>query len=392
VNFGIGRGKVTRDEFLVFGAPVIAEDEIAEVVATLRSGWIGTGPRTQEFERRFADVVGARHAVALNSCTAGLHLSLKVLGVGPGDEVITTPLTWCATANVVVHLGARPVFVDVDRATGNLLPERVEAAVTPRTKAIVPVHFAGRACDMDRIMETASRHGLKVVEDAAHAIEATWKGRKVGSIGDCTAFSFYANKNITTGEGGMVTTDDPELARRIRVLSLHGVSADAWRRFRADGPAHVEVVEPGFKYNMTDLQAALGLRQLEKLWRHHRRRETLWGFYNEALAGLPLQLPPPVEPDCRHACHLYTVLLDTDRARIDRDALRAALKARKIGTGLHYVALHLQPFYRDAFGLRRGMFPNAEYISDRTLSLPLSPGVTDQDAQDVVDALRAILA
>lgn len=381
-----------RKDFLVFGAPVIGEEEIAEVIATLRSGWIGTGPRVQEFERRFAAVVGAKYAVALNSCTAGLHLSLKVLGVGPGDEVITTPLTWCATANVVVHVGARPVFVDVDRATGNILPDQVEAAITPRTKAIMPVHFAGRACDMDAIMDIARRHGLKVVEDAAHAIEATWKGRKVGSIGHCTAFSFYANKNITTAEGGMVTTDDETLAERMRILSLHGVSADAWRRFRPDGPAHVEVIEPGFKYNMTDIQAALGLRQLDKLHEHHERRERLWRLYDEALAGLPLRLPAPPEPDCCHARHLYTVLVDASRARLDRDSLREALRARNIGTGVHYVALHLHRYYRESLGLRRGMFPNAEYISDHTLSLPLTAGMTERDAQDVVNALREALA
>jgi len=381
-----------RKDFLVFGAPVIGEEEIAEVIATLRSGWIGTGPRVQEFERRFAAVVGAKYAVALNSCTAGLHLSLKVLGVGPGDEVITTPLTWCATANVVVHVGARPVFVDVDRATGNILPDQVEAAITPRTKAIMPVHFAGRACDMDAIMDIARRHGLKVVEDAAHAIEATWKGRKVGSIGHCTAFSFYANKNITTAEGGMVTTDDETLAERMRILSLHGVSADAWRRFRPDGPAHVEVIEPGFKYNMTDIQAALGLRQLDKLHEHHERRERLWRFYDEALAGLPLRLPAPPEPDCCHARHMYTVLVDASRARLDRDSLREALRARNIGTGVHYVALHLHRYYRESLGLRRGMFPNAEYISDHTLSLPLTAGMTERDAQDVVNALREALA
>lgn len=383
---------MTRKEFLVFGAPLISEDEIEEVVATLRSGWIGTGPRVKAFEERFAAYVGARHAIALNSCTAGLHLSLRVLGIGVGDEVITSPLTWCATANVAVHVGAKPVFVDVDRRTGNVEPDRVEAAVTDRTRAIVPVHYAGRACDMDAIMAIARQHNLHVIEDAAHAIETTWKGKKIGSLGGLTTFSFYANKNITTAEGGMTTTNDTELAERMRMLSLHGVSSDAWKRFRADGPAHVHVVEPGYKYNMTDIQAALGLRQLEKVTRYHQHREKLWNYYNQALAELPLTLPAQPEPDCTHAYHLYTPLLDTDRAGMNRDELRQALKDRNIGTGLHYIALHLHPYYQRLLGHERGQFPNAEYISDRTFSLPLSPKVSDADARDVVEALRGILS
>jgi dTDP-4-amino-4,6-dideoxygalactose transaminase len=382
---------VARKDFLVFGAPKISEDEIAEVVAALRSGWIGTGPRAQEFERRFAEYVGAKHAVALNSCTAGLHLALKAAGIGSGDEVVTTPMTWCATANVIVHVGARPVFADVDRRTGNLLPDAARAAVTPRTRALLPVHFAGRACDMDALGALARERRLTVLCDAAHAIETTWLGRKSGTLGGISAYSFYANKNITTAEGGMAVTDDPALAERLRILSLHGVSADAWKRFRADGPAHVQVVEPGFKYNMADVQAALGLRQLDKIDAWHRRREELWAFYDRELAGLPLLTPPPPEPGCRHARHLYTVLVDDTRTKVTRDALREALKARKIGTGLHYVALHLQPYYVRAFGYRRGDFPNAEFISDQTLSLPLTPAMTDADAQDVARALKEAL-
>ena len=382
---------MARDNFLVFGAPLISEDEIEAVVATLRSGWIGTGPRVKEFEERFAAYVGAEHAVALNSCTAGLHLGLHVLGVGPGDEVITTPLTWCATANVILHCGAVPVFVDVDRATGNIAPDAIEAAITEKTRAILPVHLGGRACDMDAITALARRHGVAVVEDAAHAVEATWKGRKIGGISDCTSFSFYANKNPTTAEGGMATTNDAARAERMRILSLHGVSADAWRRFRADGPARVEVIEPGYKYNMTDIQAALGLGQLAKIETHLRRRESLWRFYDEALAGLPLIRPAPVAAGCRHARHLYTVMVDTERAPLDRDQVRAVLKDRNIGTGLHYTALHLHAFYRRHPAVRGRRFPNAEFISERTLSLPLSPRVTDDDARDVVDALKSIL-
>lgn len=382
---------MARKDFLIFGAPLIAEDEIRAVVETLKSGWIGTGPRVKEFERRFADYVSAERAVAMNSCTAGMHLALHVLDIGPGDEVITTPLTWCATANVIVHRGATPVFVDVDRETGNILPDRIEAAVTDNTRAIIPVHYAGRACDMDAIMSIAARHNLRVIEDAAHAIEATWKGRKIGTIGDVTCFSFYPNKNITTGEGGMASTNDPAIADRIHMLSLHGVSADAWKRFRSDGPAHVEVIEAGYKYNMTDIQAALGLGQLAKIEEHHARREELWRFYDESLADLPLTLPAPAGEGCRHARHLYTVLVDPTRAGMDRDAVRHKLRELNIGTGLHYIALNLHTFYRQRFGTHEGQFPNAEFISDRTLSLPLSARVTDEDARDVVEALRTVL-
>ena len=380
-----------REDFLVFGAPVISKDEIAEVVATLRSGWIGSGPRVKQFERRIEEYVGVRHAVAVNSCTSALHLALHVLDIGPGDEVITTPYTWCSTSNVIVHRGARPVFVDVDRATGNMDPARIEPAVTKRTRAILPVHLGGRACDMDAIMEIAQRRGLKVIEDAAHALEATWKGRRAGSIGDCGAFSFYVTKNVTTAEGGMVVTADAALAERLRILSLSGTLADAWKRFQADGPSHVQVVEAGYKYNMTDIQAALGLKQLEKVERNLESRERLWRFYDEALAGLPLIRPAPTVSGCRHARHLYSLLVDTERTPLTRDALREELKKRRIGTGLHYIALHLQPFYQQQYGYRAGQFPNAEYLSERTFSVPLSPRVTEADARDVVDALRDAL-
>jgi dTDP-4-amino-4,6-dideoxygalactose transaminase len=380
-----------REDFLVFGAPLISEDEIAEVVATLRSGWIGTGPRVKQFEQRFEEYVGVRHAVAVSSCTAALHLALHVLDIGPGDEVITTPYTWCATSNVIVHRGARPVFVDVDRATGNMDPARIEAAITERTRAILPVHLGGRACDMDAIMEIAHRRGLKVIEDAAHALEATWKGRRAGSIGNCGAFSFYVTKNVTTAEGGMAVTVDAAMADRLRILSLNGTVADAWKRFQADGPSHVQVVEAGYKYNMTDIQAALGLKQLEKVERNLESRERLWRFYDEALADLPLIRPAPVEAGCRHARHLYSLLVDTERTTLTRDALREELKKQRIGTGVHYIALHLHPFYQQQYGYRAGQFPNAEYLSERTFSVPLSPRVTEADARDVVQALRDIL-
>jgi dTDP-4-amino-4,6-dideoxygalactose transaminase len=382
---------LARKEFLVFGAPLIAEDEIQAVVDTLRSGWIGTGPRVKEFERRFAAYVGAQHAVALNSCTSGLRLALHGLDIGPGDEVITTPMTFCATANVIVRAGATPVFVDVERRTGNIDIDRVAAAVTEKTRAILPVHYAGRPVPVDPLLDLARRHDLRVIHDAAHGVETKWKGQSLGAFPDVACFSFYANKNLTTAEGGMAVTNDAELAERMHILSLHGVSADAWRRFAADGPAHVEVLEPGFKFNMTDIQAALGLGQLAKLDDYLKKREALWAYYDEALADLPLVFPAPVEPGCRHARHLYQVLVDTDRASVDRDTLRARLKEMNIGTGCHYLAVHLHRYYGATFGYKRGDFPNAEFISDRTCSLPLSPRVTPEDARDVVEALHTIL-
>jgi dTDP-4-amino-4,6-dideoxygalactose transaminase len=324
-----------RDNFLVFGSPAIEEPEIAEVVSTIRSGWIGTGPRVARFEEMFREYVGARHAVALNSCTAALHLSMVVAGVGPGDEVITTPMTFCATANSVIHTGARPVFVDVERDTFNIDPERIEAAITPRTRAIVPVHFAGRPCRMDRIESIAKRHGLLLIEDAAHAIEASYRNRKIGTIGDLTCFSFYVTKNVVTAEGGMVTTDSDELAAKIKMYGLHGMSKDAWKRFSDEGYKHYQVVFPGFKYNMTDLQAALGLHQLGRIAQNAKRREEIWRRYDEAFAGLPITRPAPVAPDTTHARHLYTILIRTEEIGTTRDQVLNELIRRNIGTGVH---------------------------------------------------------
>ncbi len=379
-----------RKGFLVFGSPLIEEAEIAEVVATLRSGWIGTGPRVQRFEEMFRRYIGAHHAVALNSCTAALHLSMLVSGVGSGDEVITTPMTFCASANAILHTGARPVFVDVERATGNIDPEQIEAAITPRTKAILPVHYAGRPCRMDRIETIARRRGLQLIEDAAHAIEAEFHGRKIGTIGHLTCFSFYVTKNVITAEGGMVTSDHTALCEKIRMYALHGMSVDAWKRFADDGYRHYEVVLPGFKYNMTDLQAALGIHQLGRVAQGAARRREIWARYDEAFEGLPLLRPAASEPNTTHARHLYTVLLNTEGIRKTRDQVLNELIGLNIGTGVHYRPLHLHRYYREAFGYRRGCFPNAEYIGDRTLSLPLSAKLTDADVSDVIAAVRAV--
>lgn len=380
-----------RNDFLIFGSPAIDDAEIDEVVATLRSGWIGTGPRVARFENMFREYIGATHAIAVNSCTAALHLSMIVSGLGRGDEVITTPMTFCATANAIIHTGARAVFVDVEADTGNIDPDLIEAAITPRTKAIVPVHYAGRPCRMDKIEGICRRHGLRLIEDAAHAIESTYRGRKIGTIGDLTCFSFYVTKNVITAEGGMVTTNDDDFAAKIKMYALHGMSKDAWKRFSDEGYRHYEVVFPGFKYNMTDIQAALGLHQLGRIARNAERRKAIWACYDEAFSGLPVVRPAPVEADAVHARHLYTLLVKTEIIGKTRDEVVNELIRFNIGTGVHYTALHLHPYYQETFGHKRGDFPNAEYIGERTLSLPLSPKLSDSDVEDVIAAVRRVV-
>ncbi len=384
-----------RSEFLVFGKPRIEEEDIAEVVATLRSGWIGMGPRTIQFEHDFAAYTGAKHAIAVNSCTAALHLGLIAAGVGPGDEVITTPLTFAATANVIEHVGARPVFADIDRRTQNLAPARVAEKITPRTKMIVPVHMLGRAADMDPLLALAATHNLKIMEDAAHAVETVYRGRHAGTLGHFAAFSFYANKNVTTGEGGMLTTDDDDAAEHIRRLRLHGISKDAWKRYSSEGFTPYELVEPGYKYNMLDLTAALGLGQLRRVEENWRIRERLVTLYNEGLSEVPgLTLPAmePLDPGDRHSWHLYTIGLDLEGLTLGREAFIDALQARNIGSGIHYTALHMQGYYREHYGYKRGDLPNAEWVSDRTVSLPLSPAMTEADVEDVIEAVTDIIA
>lgn len=382
-----------RESFLTFGAPQITEEDIAEVVDTLRSGWIGTGPKVLRFEAAFADLLGAAQAVAVSSCTAALGLALEIGGVGPGDEVITTPITFPATANVIVHRGARPVFADVERATGNIAIEEIARRITPRTKAIIPVHLAGRPCDMAAIMALARAHDLLVIEDAAHAIEARYRGAQVGRIGHFGAFSFYPTKSVTTGEGGMLTTADEGWAQEARVLRQHGIDADAWRRYSAPGHTLYETVQPGYKQNMTDLQAALGLHQLERLGENLARRTAIWRKYDEAFRGLAaLALPPPVEEvGSVHARHLYTVMVQPEAAGLTRDEMIVRLTAAGIGTGVHYTALHLHKYYRETYGYRPDDLPEALWVSERTLSLPLSNRMTLQDADDVIGAVRRVL-
>ena len=382
---------MTRKDFLVFGKPKIEQPEIDSVVESISNGWLGTGPKVQQFENDFKKYTGMQYSMALNSCTAGLHLAMVVLGLQPGDEVITTAMTFCATANTVIHAHGRPVFVDIDAKTLNIDPDKIEAAITPRTKAIIPVHFAGRPCDMDKIMAIAKKHNLRVVEDCAHAIETEYHGQKAGTFGDMGCFSFYVTKNIVTGEGGMVTTNNETFADKIKMYGLHGMSRDAWKRFSDAGFKHYEVIFPGFKYNMMDIQAAIGIEQLKRIETYYLRRQEIWAEYTKRLAHLPLILPAPFEPDTRHALHLYTVLLDTDKTQLTRDQLLNALIKEKIGTGVHYTALHLHPYYQQTYGYKRGDFPQAEFVSDRTLSLPISANLSDEDVNDVITALKKIL-
>ena len=385
---------MTQRPFLPFALPEIGDEEIAEVVDTLKSGWVTTGPKARRFEQDFAAFLGepGLEAIAVNSATAGLHLALEALGIGPGDEVITTTHTFTATAEVVRYLGADVVLVDIDPATLNIDPARVEAAITPRTKAIVPVHYAGLAVDMDAIGAIARRHGLKVVEDAAHALPTTHGGRLVGTLAsDATVFSFYANKTITTGEGGMVVTRDAALAQRVKVMRLHGISRDAFDRFTAKTPSwYYEIVAPGFKYNLTDIAAALGLHQLRRARDFQQRRAAIARRYDAAFADLPLRLPPrPAEGEL-HAWHLYVVRLD-DAAPLARDRFIERLFELGIGVSVHYIPLHLHPYWRERYALDPAQFPHSQAAYERMLSLPLYSKMSEADVERVVAAVRGLL-
>ena len=379
-----------RNSFLPYCLPFIGEEEIAEVGDSLRSGWVTTGPKVKRFEEEFAAYTGARHAVAVSSCTAALHASLAALGVGPADEVIVPTLTFCATANVVVHLGATPVIVDVD-PDFQISVEAVCRAISPRTKVIIPVHYGGQACSLRDILELAARHGIPVVEDAAHAAGAAYQGRRIGTHGRAVCFSFYAIKNMTTGEGGMITTNDDDLAGRLRLLSLHGMSRDAWKRYTEAGSWYYEVLEPGYKYNMTDIQAALGIHQLRRLDGFIRRRQEIAALYDEAFSDLPEILLPPRLPGRNHTFHLYAIRLEAGRLQLNRAQLIEELHARNIGASVHFIPLHRHPYYRQRYGYRAEQFPVAEQIYRGLLSLPLYPKMTGPDANDVVSAVREIV-
>jgi dTDP-4-amino-4,6-dideoxygalactose transaminase len=381
-----------RRNFLVFGAPCIEEEEIAEAVQSMRSGWLGTGPKVAQFEKDFAQFKGGQSfPVAVNSCTAALHISALAAGLKPGDEVITTALTFCATVNAIIHAGLTPVLADIDPHTMNIDPESVARKIGPRTRAIVPVHFAGRACDMDRLMALARKHELKIIEDCAHAIETTYRGRPAGTFGDFGCFSFYVTKNIVTGEGGMVLARSEQDAAKCKVLALHGMTKDAWRRFSDEGYRHYQVVECGFKYNMMDLQAAIGIHQLKRIEQYWERRQRIWQRYNEAFAGTALVLPPPPEPESRHAFHLYTVRVDKERTGISRDAFLEALTKRNIGVGVHYLSIPEHPYYQNTFGWKPEDYPTAMAVGRQTVSLPLSPKLTEEDVQDVINAVLEVI-
>ena len=379
-----------RQEFLPYALPLIENDDIEAVVDSLRSNWVTKGPKTVEFEKRFAEYIGVKHAIAFNSCTAGLHTTLIAAGIGEGDEVITTPMTFAASANVIIHAGATPVFVDIEPTTMNIDPNKIEEKITPRTKAIIPVHIAGFPCEMDEIMAIANKHNLFVLEDAAHAVHTRYKEKMIGSIGDATAFSFYATKNLMTGEGGMVTTDSDELADKLRVYSLHGMSRNAWNRYTAKGSWHYEITFPGYKYNMTDIQAALGLTQLGKLESMQSTRESIAFKYNQAFSTMP-ELEIPIDREyARHAWHLYIIKLNLEKISVDRAEFIELLREENIGTSVHFIPVHLHPYYSDTFGLERGFMPQAENVYDRIISLPLYPKMTDSDVQDVIEAVRIV--
>jgi dTDP-4-amino-4,6-dideoxygalactose transaminase len=377
-------------EFIPFNRPDITQAEIDEVVATLRSGWLTTGPRSRKLEEQFARRIGAAHAVAVSSCTAGLHVALIAAGVGPGDEVVTTPYTFTASAAAVLHAGATPVLADVEADTANIDPAAIERAITPRTKAIIPVHIAGHPAEMDPITELAARHKLTVIEDAAHSLPAAYKGRTIGTISPMTVFSFYATKNLSTGEGGMTTTNDAALRERLAIFGYHGMSRDGWKRYTAKGSWYYEILEDGFKYNMPDLFAALGLVQLARLDEMQQKREAIVAAYQEAFADLPGVFRPQARPHVTHAWHLYMIRIDSRALRIDRDQFIQELSQRDIGVSVHFIPLARHPLYQRRLGVTPEQFPVAESVFQSVLSLPLFPSMTSDQVTRVIETVRAV--
>ncbi len=375
-----------RSDFLPFSPPCVSAEEREEVADTLASQWITTGPKTKQFEENFKTFIGAEDALALNSCTAGMHVALISLGIKPGDEVITTPMTFCSSVNVIEHVGAHPVLVDVEPDTLCISPERIAEAVTARTKCILPVHYAGHPCDMGAIVKLASERQLKVVEDAAHALPARYQGKTIGTIGDLTAFSFYATKNLTTAEGGMLT-GKPELIDKARTISLHGMSKDAWRRYDKGGSWYYEVVFPGFKYNMTDIQASIGLQQLKKLDAFQEKRRHVVKRYNEVFSRHDFFEIPTKRPEVEHAWHLYALRLNLETLKIDRAQFIEQLAMRNIGTSVHFIPIHVHPYYAKKYEFKPDDFPIAYSNYLRLISLPMHPGLTENDIDDVIEAV-----
>lgn len=381
-----------RQNFLVFGKPFIGEEEIKEVVDTLRSGWWGTGPKTEKFEKEFANYTKSKYSIAVNSATAGLHLALRALDLKTEDEVITTPLTFVSTVNVILHAGAKPVFADIDRNTWNINPKEIEKKITKKTKVILPVHLHGRPAEMDTIMSLAKKYNTHVIEDAAHAVEAMYHGGKIGSIGDITVFSFYVTKNLATGEGGMVTTNNQKWADKIKMLRLHGLSLDAWKRYSVVHFKLYEAIEPGFKYNLTDIASSLGIHQLKRIERNLERRKQIWNMYIQAFKNETLlTLPAPVESGTRHAMHLFAILINLEEMKIERNEFVDRLIKENIGSGVHFSPVHLHPYYRKTYGYKKGDFPNAEFVGERIVSLPLGANLTDEDVRDVIGAVKKVL-
>jgi len=384
-------GKAVRKNFLIFGKPEILEEDIKEVVDSLRKGWIGSGEKVERFEEIFRKYNCCNNAIAVNSCTAGLFLSLGLLGVKEGDEVITTPMTFAPTANVIEHLKAKPVFVDVEKSTGLIDAEKIEEKISEKTKCILPVHLYGRPCEMDRIMEIAKEKELGVLEDCAHAIETEYKGKKTGCIGDFGAFSFYATKNVTTGEGGMVTTNNDELAEKIKLLRLHGLNSNCLEKFSSEEFKPTDVLYAGYKFNLTDLHASLGIHQLERVEKNLKQRKKQAKIYLEEFEKTDeLILMDYSEKNIRHAFHLFTVLLDLEKLKIDRNHFVQAMKKENIGTGVHFTSLHLAQYYREKYNYEKNDFQNSAFISDRTFSLPIGPGLSEEDIMDCVNAVKKI--
>ena len=387
----IVNGKPVRSSFLHPFKHSIGKEEIDEVVDTLKSDWITTGPKTLKFEEILFKYVNSKYAIAVNSCTAALHLAVVGLGIGNGDEVITTPYTFAATAEVVINSNAKPVFVDVEKDTYNIDPAKIEDKITNKTKAIIVVHYAGHACEMDKIMEIAEKYDLYVIEDAAHAIGSKYKDKKIGSIGDATCFSFYATKNITTAEGGMITTNREDLADKMRILSLHGISKDAWKRYSSEGSWYYEIEYSGYKYNMSDLQASIGIHQMKKLDQMQKRREEIADMYNKSFDQIPQITTPTVKSYATHAWHLYPIQVNSDMLSINRNEFIEALKAENIGTSVHFIPLHLHPYYKEKYGFKGDDFPNAESLYKNEISLPIYPKMEYKDVEDVISAVKKII-
>ena len=379
-----------NSDYITFGAPSISSDEISETISTLNSGWIGTGPKTAKFEELFREYVGSPTSIALNSCTAALQLSLASLNLESGDEIITTPMTFCATVNAILHAGARPVFADVCPLTHNIDPTEIEKRITSRTRAILPVHFAGRPCDMDKITQIAEGHDLHIIEDCAHAVETTFRGRHAGTFGEFGCFSFYATKNVAIGEGGMVISNNVERLERLKRLALHGMTSNAWRRYSDSGFAHYDVVELGYKCNMTDLHASLGIHQLKRVEANWEIRKKQWDAYISAFSELPIGIPTPPDDETRHAFHLFTLEIDPSVCRLNRDQFISALHEEKIGTGVHYRSIPEHPFYQKALSIRPDDYPNAYLFGRNTLSIPIGPRLTDTHLDRIIGSVTRI--